>query len=190
MKKITTSLAAIVFSLVLALSSMNAYAAKSVKKSNDYFYTTVTTARDYVMVDVNLSSRSSLTSGQVVLFYDPEVMELEWGFENSFFDIVDVNANYGEGAISFVWASDEAAYFGENLMSLTFRVKNAQNGQKVSVVTDVVEAYQNFNALENGEDKTTTATLRMPCFGGRYYRWNDARNEINRFICSILRYFW
>ena len=190
MKKITTSLAAIVFSVIIALSSVNAYAAKNVKKSNDYFYTTVTTARDYVMVDVNLSSRSSLTSGQVVLFYDPEVMELEWGYENSFFDIVDANANYGEGAISFVWASDEAAYFSENLMSLTFKVKNAKNGQKVSVVTDVVEAYQNFNALENGEDKTSSATLRLPCYGGRYDRWYDARSEINRFICSILRYFW
>ena len=190
MKKITTSLAAIAFSLILALSSVSAYAAKNAKKSNDYFSTYISTAREYVTVDVDLASRSSLTSGQVVLFYDPDVMELQWGYDNSFFDLVDVNANYGKGAISFAWASDEAAFFSENLMTLTFKVKNAQNGQKVSVVTDVVEAYQNFTALENGEDKTTTATLRLPSFGGRYYRWEDTRNAINRFICSILRYFW
>ena len=190
MKKFTTSLAAIALSLVLALSSMSAYAAGKAKKSNDYFKTYVSTTREYVTVDIELDRRSSLTSGQVVLFYDPEVMDFQWGYDNSFFDIVDVNANYGKGAISFAWASDEAAYFSESLMSLTFKVKNAQNGQKVSFVTDVVEAYQNFEALENGEDKTSTATLRLPRIGGRYYRWEDTRNEINRFICSILRYFW
>ena len=190
MKEITTSLAAIALSLVLALSSMSAFAAGKAKKSNDYFKTYVSTAREYVTVDIELDRRSDLTSGQVVLFYDPEVMDFQWGFDNSFFDIVDVNANYGNGAISFAWASDEAAYFSESLMSLTFKVKNAQNGQKVSFVTDVVEAYQNFEALENGEDKTSTATLKLPRIGGRYYRWEDTRNEINRFICSILRYFW
>ena len=187
MKKITTSLAAIVLCLVLALSSMSAFAAG---KSNDYFKTTITSVRDYVLVDVDLSRKSNLTSGQVVLFYDPEVMELQWGFDNSFFDLADVNANYGEGAISFVWASDEPAYYSEKLMTLTFKVKDAKNGQRVSVVTDVVEAYQNFEALENGEDKVSTTTLRIPKLGGFFSRWNGTGSQVNKFFASILRYFW
>ncbi|MBO4678421.1 MAG: hypothetical protein J5626_01985 [Lachnospiraceae bacterium] len=190
MKKFTTSLAAIALSLVLALSSMSAFAAGKTAKSNDYFNTTMYAARDYVVVNVNLSRRSNLTSGQVVLFYDPEVMELQWGFENSFFEIADVNDDYGKGAVSFVWASDEAARYAENLMTLTFKVKDAKNGQKVSVVTDVVEAYQDFVALENGEDKTNTVTIRLPKFGGFFNRFNETGNDVNRFFCSILRYFW
>ena len=190
MKRITTSLAAIAFCLVLALSSMSAFAAEKTAKSNDYFNTTMVAARDYVVVNVDLSKKSGLTSGQVVLFYDPEVMEMQWGFETSFFDIADVNADYGEGAISFVWASDEPATYAENLMTLVFKVKDAKNGQKVSVVTDVVEAYQNFVALENGEDKTSTVTLRIPKHGGIFTRWNGSQSDVDKYFCNLLKYLW
>lgn len=167
------------------------------KNANNYIYTTIDSYRDDVDVYVDLSSKSNFTSGQVVVYYDPEVLSLNYALQNTSLDMSDLNVSYTDNSVSFAWASDTADRWSETLMMLNFTAVNAYNGEKVSVLTDVVNAYQNFTALPTGEDVTTTETLSMPKRSSLLswlFGLDDTCSEVERAIekicVSVWNLFW
>lgn len=196
MRKLRTSMAAIAFLLILAFSSMSSFAAPKAKTANDYFTTAISSSQKTVTVTVDLNQKSGFTSGQFGVCYDPEQLVFEYAYYNNAMGLVDVNINE-DGLVLYAWADEKADNYSERLITITFTALNAYNGEKVSVMTDVVEGYQNFKALTNGEDKVYTTTLKLPnsnSFWGRHDSWNDYRcniyNVFNRWFWGFSHFFW
>lgn len=194
MKNIFKSMAAIAFSLILAFGSMSSFAASKV--ANDYFKTEISSSQKTVTVTVDLAKKSSFTSGQFGVVYDPAQLEFQYAYYNDAMGLVDVNINE-DGLVLYAWADECADNYSERLITITFKALNAYNGEKVTVLTDVVEGYQNFKALENGEDKSYSTTLRLPgsnSFWGRHDVWYDYRcnmqNAIDRIFWNLSHFFW
>lgn len=194
MKKIFTSVAALAFTLIMALSSIGAYAKSNV--ATDYFVTTISSRQDTVKVMVDVTKKSEITSGQFVVAYDPSVLELDWAVYNDSLSLDDINVDE-DGVVSYAFVSDKPLKASERFVTLNFKAKNAYNGEKVTIATKVTDAYQNRKAMELREAEEGTITLKLPkptSFWGRHEAANNVRNSIydalSRFFCNITRFFW
>lgn len=160
------SVLAVVLCISIFAAPVAAQAAQD-KTAGKYFSTSISTYRDEVTVSVKLERNSKLTSGKVVLYYDPSVLNADWYVEDSFLGLVDVNTKYeapeGKAAISYAWASESEIKSASTVLTVKFTVKNATNGQKVSVETAVLEAFNASGAIALSESNTvSTATISLP----------------------------
>ena len=194
MKKIFTSVAALAFTLIMALSSIGAYAKSNV--ATDYFVTTLSSRQDTVTVMVDVIRRSEITSGQFVVAYDPSVLELDWALYNDSLALDDINIEE-DGIVSYAFVSDTPLKASERFVTLSFKAKNAYNGEKVTIATKVTDAYQNRVAMELPGAEEGTLTLKLPkptSFWGRHEAANNARNSIynalTRWFYNITGFFW
>ena len=177
LKKLWTVLA-VVLCISIFAAPIAAQAAQD-KTAGDYFKTSISSYRDEVSVSVKLDRNSKLTSGKVVLYYDPSVLKAEWYSDDDYLGLVDVNTKYdapeGMAAISYAWASDSAIKSASTVLTVDFTVKNAKDGQKVSVETAVLEAYNESGAIALSESNTvSTAKISLPkSLIGKIIGWLD-----------------
>ncbi len=154
--------------------------------SDACFKTTMSSLGRYVTVSVSLNNKTNLTSGQVVVYYDPNVMELDWALNYGLLGLEDVNLDYGNdelGAVAFAFSSENELTRSDKAITLCFKVKKAVNKQKVTVLTDVTEAYNKDGQLANAEEMTqTSTTLRVSMleswFGGKGQSIFDDFNRV------------
>lgn len=165
LKKLWTVLA-LVLCISMFISPAAADAAQA-KTAGKYFTTSISSYRDEVSVSVKLERNSKLTSGKVVVYYDPSVLKAEWYSTDDSVGLVDVNTKYdapeGMAAISYAFASDTAIKSSGAVLTIDFTVKDAKNGQKVSVETGVLEAYNESGAIPLSEkNAVSTTTISLP----------------------------
>ncbi len=176
MKKKITVIIALVLCLIVATGSSTAQAGtfldwlfgpRSNPKSTiakEYFTTDISSSKDTVEVTVDLKRSSKITNGRVAVTYDPAVMRLDYVYYSSYLGTVDVNTSYTNGSkkgVSAAWISSSAATSSLPVLTLVFKVKNAYNKQKVSVETDVLEAYKGDEALIYGDPVVSETTLKI-----------------------------
>ena len=119
--------------------------------------TVLTSEKDQVTAVVSIVENSGATSGRIELVYDPEVMTLE---STETFDrwlLEDVNPDYTDETttnlkrISFAFADEDAFEEGGEILKAVFKVKDAQNGQIVSVGTQIKELYKGEDQVDPGQ---------------------------------------
>lgn len=169
LKKLWTLVAVVLcFCMVTApVASLAGQTKNKTKTAGEYFSTSISSYRDEVSVSVKLAKNSKLTSGKVVLYYDPSVLKAEWYSDDDYLGLVDVNTNYeapeGMAAISYAWASETAVKSASTVLTVDFTVRNAKNGQKISVETAVLEAFNESGPVTLSEENTvTSATISIP----------------------------
>lgn len=156
--------------------------AADTKTADDYFTTSISSYKDTVTVSLSLEKNSKLTSADTVIYYDDEVMELTDVIDVSSIGLTDVNEAYENGdkkGVSFAWASDKEVTKGGQILTLSFKVKNATDKEEISVETDTLDAYANGEALAlSEEENVVSTTLSIPSY--------NSNSNIGNFIDRIV----
>lgn len=157
---------AVVLCISMLAAPVAAQAAQA-KTAGEYYSTDLDSYRDDVTATIKLTRNSKLSSGRVVLYYDPSVLKLNWFVGDDFIGIVDINPNCdapeGMAAVSCAWVSDGAIKSACPVFTVDFTVIDAKNGQKVSVETEVLESFNADGAVALSEKNTvSTTTISLP----------------------------
>lgn len=131
------------------------------KDDNCAISSSISSEKDIVTVQLNLSKDYGVTSGRAVIFYDENDMELQWNTSVGYWDMYDINESYemdGRKGISYAFISTKAPHKDGTILTLCFKAKNPENGKTISVESDIIEAYAMDEGLLLGVDKQESTT--------------------------------
>ena len=125
----------------------------------------ISSEKEIVTVTLNIAKNTGITSGQAMIYYDQDDMELLWSSDAEYWELSDVNEDYTQEeltGVSYAWASQDASKKSGTMLTLCFRAKNPQNNQEISIATVVDEAYvQDASALTGDDTHVDTIKLKI-----------------------------
>ncbi len=141
MKHLNKILCGLLFSFTLLAGSVPAMADEAVISTRaDADGKTVT-------VEVTAEAGTEITSGRVVVSYDEDLLTLKTVETADTWEAEDVNTDTEE-SVSYAFADAKGSSKGGDIMTLTFLAKDAANGKKATIQTEVKELYNADTALE------------------------------------------
>ncbi len=141
MKHLNKILCGLLFSFTLLAGSVPAMADEAVISTKaDADGKTVT-------VEVTAEAGTEITSGRVVVSYDEDLLTLKTVETADTWEAEDVNTDTEE-SVSYAFADAKGSSKGGDIMTLTFLAKDAANGKKATIQTEVKELYNADTALE------------------------------------------
>lgn len=152
MKHLNKILCGLLFSFTLLAGSVPAMADEAVISTKaDADGKTVT-------VEVTAEAGTEITSGRVVVSYDEDLLTLKTVETADTWEAEDVNT-YTEESVSYAFADAKGSSKGGDIMTLTFLAKDAANGKKATIQTEVKELYNADTALEqSGKTEKVSVT--------------------------------
>lgn len=125
----------------------------------------ISSEKEIVTVTLKIAKDTGITSGQAMIYYDQNDMELLWSSDAEYWELTDVNENYTQeelSGVSYAWASQDVCKKSGTMLTLCFRAKNPQNNQEISIATVVDEAYvQDASALTGDDTHIDTIKLKI-----------------------------
>lgn len=152
MKHLNKILCGLLFSFTLLAGSVPAMADEAVISTKaDADGKTVT-------VEVTAEAGTEITSGRVVVSYDEDLLTLKTVETADTWEAEDVNTDTEE-SVSYAFADAKGSSKGGDIMTLTFLAKDAANGKKATIQTEVKELYNADTALEqSGKTEKVSVT--------------------------------
>ena len=152
MKYLNKILCGLLFSFTLLAGSVPAMADEAVISTKaDADGKTVT-------VEVTAEAGTEITSGRVVVSYDEDLLTLKTVETADTWEAEDVNTDTEE-SVSYAFADAKGSSKGGDIMTLTFLAKDAANGKKATIQTEVKELYNADTALEqSGKTEKVSVT--------------------------------
>lgn len=152
MKHLNKILCGLLFSFTLLAGSVPAMADEAVISTKaDADGKTVT-------VEVTAEAGTEITSGRVVVSYDEDLLTLKTVETADTWEAEDVNTDTEE-SVSYAFADAKGSSKGGDIMTLTFIAKDAANGKKATIQTEVKELYNADTALEqSGKTEKVSVT--------------------------------
>ena len=152
MKHLNKILCGLLFSFTLLAGSVPAMADEAVISTKaDADGKTVT-------VEVTAEAGTEITSGRVVVSCDEDLLTLKTVETADTWEAEDVNTDTEE-SVSYAFADAKGSSKGGDIMTLTFIAKDAANGKKATIQTEVKELYNADTALEqSGKTEKVSVT--------------------------------
>ena len=171
MKYLNKILCGLLFSFTLLAGSVPAMADEAVISTKaDADGKTVT-------VEVTAEAGTEITSGRVVVSYDEDLLTLKTVETADTWEAEDVNTDTEE-SVSYAFADAKGSSKGGDIMTLTFLAKDAANGKKATIQTEVKELYNADTALEqSGKTEEVSVTPSWTDENKNDDKDNDDKND-------------
>ena len=171
MKHLNKILCGLLFSFTLLAGSVPAMADEAVISTKaDADGKTVT-------VEVTAEAGTEITSGRVVVSYDEDLLTLKTVETADTWEAEDVNTDTEE-SVSYAFADAKGSSKGGDIMTLTFLAKDAANGKKATIQTEVKELYNADTALEqSGKTEKVSVTPSWKDENKNDDKDNDDKND-------------
>lgn len=171
MKHLNKILCGLLFSFMLLAGSVPAMADEAVISTKaDADGKTVT-------VEVTAEAGTEITSGRVVVSYDEDLLTLKTVETADTWEAEDVNTDTEE-SVSYAFADAKGSSKGGDIMTLTFLAKDAANGKKATIQTEVKELYNADTALEqSGKTEKVSVTPSWKDENKNDDQDNDDKND-------------
>lgn len=164
-KKIIFALA---LCLILNLFPLTAAAAPGdtdTEKAGSVFTTDVEAVNKEAAVTVSMAEKEGVSSGQLVLWYDHTVMELDESNSFAVWKLEDINTSYdtkgNETGVSFAFADTSQVDEGQDVLQLNFLVKEPVEGMKITVRTEVKSLYRGTVGDNSIPEQEATGTVQI-----------------------------
>lgn len=127
------------------------------KDDNKLITSSIESECDIVTVKLDIAKKSGITSGQGIVYYDKDELDLQWTTSVGYWDMYDINENYvsedGRTGVSYAFATYEAPKKTGTMLTICFKAKNATNGKVINAESNIVEIYADSESLLCGVDK-------------------------------------
>lgn len=159
---------ALALCLTLNLFPLTAAAAPGdtdTEKAGAVFTTDVEAVNKAAEVTVNMAEKEGVSSGQLVLWYDHTVMELDESSSFAVWKLEDINTSYdtkgNETGVSFAFADTSQVDEEKNVLQLNFSVKEPVEGMKITVRTEVKSLYRGTVGDNSIPEQEATGTVQI-----------------------------